>query len=417
MPRRSKAGGDKVATVPLLRRAKLAAHRSLPVTAQLAIGRALMRLRLPNAGPFPVESFGGNVTVLGFLTSPTGLGEGARLCARSLADLGFKVGLIDITESWGLPGGVALFDGPEFVTGDQGGPLVCHANPPDFQQALYNHRMAIGGRKLIGYWAWELPKVPETWRPAFRMVHEVWVPSTFVSDALHDANCQAPIRVVPHPLLAPEAAPHSTTGNGSPLTILTVFAYESGFNRKNPLAAVDAFREAFGDRGDVRLVIKVRGKSTSGEQEEMLAAHVAEARNIEIVDRDLDHAGMLDLYLSADVLLSLHRAEGFGIPLATAMLMGKPVVATAWSGNLEFMDDNSACLVPATLIPAEDDTAAYQGISSSWAEPSIQEAANWLKRLEDPVLRSRVGEAARTHASKRLGLKAFADQVTGALTS
>jgi glycosyltransferase involved in cell wall biosynthesis len=139
-----------------------------------------------------------------------------------------------------------------------------------------------------------------------------------------------------------------------------------------------------------------------------LRAAAPGAANIQILDCDLATPAYHRLIDSADVLLSLHRAEGFGIPLAEAMLRGKPVVATGWSGNLEFMSEDSACLLPARLVPMADEEAnAYQGLAGLWAEPDIAAAAAWLRRLRDPVLRQRIGHAARSHAAARLSPATF----------
>ena len=161
--------------------------------------------------------------------------------------------------------------------------------------------------------------------------------------------------------------------------------------------------------------MKARGRSSSGRAEQRLQAAIAGAANIRLLDGDLSRDAYQRLVGSADVLLSLHRGEGFGLPMAEAMLRGKPVVATAWSGNLDFMDDASACLVPAGLVPVVDEAAAYRGEGGMWAEPDIAAAAAWLRRLRDPALRLRIGCAARETAVGRLGPAAFAASVVGGL--
>ncbi len=162
------------------------------------------------------------------------------------------------------------------------------------------------------------------------------------------------------------------------------------------------------------LLVKARGRSPDGRAEQLLRAAVGAATNIEVIEGDLAPAPYRQLLATADVLLSLHRAEGFGIPLAEAMLRGKPVVATAWSGNLEFMGPQSACLVPAELVPVRDAAVAYHG-GGIWADPGIEAAATWLRRLRDPVVRERIGHAARRHAAARLGQAAFAAAVHAGL--
>jgi glycosyltransferase involved in cell wall biosynthesis len=271
------------------------------------------------------------------------------------------------------------------------------------------------GRKLIAYWVWEMPQVPPTWQRAFRLANEIWVPTNFVADALRTSGCQTPIRVVPYPVRAPVMPDVALRDDATPLRVLTVFAYDSGFERKNPIAAVAAFREAFGDRTDVELLVKVRGHSTTGEPERRFAAAIAGMANVRVQAGSIAPGDYERLLADADIVLSLHRAEGFGLVLAEAMLLGKPVVCTAWSGNLDFMNEMSACLVPATLTEALDESDAYRDLRTHWAEPSIAAAADWLRRLEDAALRRSIGDAARHHATQCLGLERFREAVTASL--
>jgi glycosyltransferase involved in cell wall biosynthesis len=400
----------------LLRTARALARETLPSPVLDLVHQVRRRRALPSARPVPRPAFESHVTVLGFLSAPTGLGEGARSCAGALADLGHVVGLIDATPWLGVAGGVQMPRRPSgLIIGDAGGPLICHLNPIELQAALMLARLSGRERRVIGYWAWELPEVPPGWRAAFRLVHEIWVPSRFVAAALLRSGCAVPIRVVPHPLAAELASPPVPDRVPGVLTVLTMFAHESGFDRKNPLGAIDAFRAAFRGRSDTRLIVKTRGKSLSGAPERRLAARVASARDIEVIDGEFSAADMQRLLAGADILLSMHRAEGFGIPMARAMLLGKPVVATRWSGNLDFMNDATACLVPAALIPVADESPAYRGMNSCWAEPSVTAAADWLRRLEDADLRRRIGAAGRARATTILSLGAFADAVAPSL--
>ena len=218
---------------------------------------------------------------------------------------------------------------------------------------------------------------------------------------------------MPYPLRVSTSA-QAQHNNHSGLRILTVFAYDSGFDRKNPLGAVEAFRRAFTTEDDATLVIKARGRSQSGKPERHLQAAIAQAANIRLVSGDLsgpDYERLLD---SADVFLSLHRSEGFGLPLAAAMLRGKPVIATAWSGNLAFMSDETACLIPARLIPARDDeVSAYRHLNALWADPDIEVAAAWLRRLRNPELRATIGRAGQRYATACLAPDAYAAAVLG----
>jgi glycosyltransferase involved in cell wall biosynthesis len=110
----------------------------------------------------------------------------------------------------------------------------------------------------------------------------------------------------------------------------------------------------------------------------------------------------------ADIVLSLHRSEGFGLVPAEAMLLGKPVIATNWSGNLTFMDPSSSALVGYRLVPAVDPRGTYAVPGALWAEPDLADAAAWLRQLgDDPAARAALGARGRAAAAQRLGTGAL----------
>ena len=120
---------------------------------------------------------------------------------------------------------------------------------------------------------------------------------------------------------------------------------------------------------------------------------MVQAPNIRLETRVLPPGDRHALTACADIVLSLHRGEGFGLVLAEAMLLGKPVIATGWSGNTDFMGCMNAALVSYRLVPARDDRSVYRG---QWAEPDVAEAASLLRALaDDPTRRIALGERAR----------------------
>jgi glycosyltransferase involved in cell wall biosynthesis len=302
-------------------------RRATPPRLRALLGNGAVRLGVPSAQPVarPCEM---RLTILGPLGSPSGIGEGARLAAEAFADLGFAVGLIDVTPLLQLPsGGPLLAERPSFTAGDIGGPLIVHLNPPHFQLALYRLGLSGRTRPLIAAWAWELTEVPRLWHRAFRIPHEVWVPSRFVATALRASGCKTPVRVVPHPVSTSSRLAPIEHQSRRGLRVLNCFAYDSSFDRKNPLAAVAAFRRAFGARQDVELIVKTQGPRSDTCERALLTA-VAGAENIRVMDRTIARADQRCLVRGADVTISLHRAEGFGLSLAEAMASGRPVIAT-----------------------------------------------------------------------------------------
>jgi glycosyltransferase involved in cell wall biosynthesis len=214
------------------------------------------------------------------------------------------------------------------------------------------------------------------------------------------------VRVVPHPvtLLPRGQARRADFGIGNAFTALAMASFHSTFDRKNPLGAIDAFRLAFGDDAQARLIVKLSHKSeASVELMRRLQEHIGEAPNIRILNRTMRGDEVRDLIASADVFVSLHRSEGFGLPMAEAMQAATPVIATNWSGNIDFMDESCAGLVSSVPVPAIDSQGFFQDRRAVWAEPSISEAAAWLKRLAgDSSLRTEMAERARTRVETGL---------------
>ena len=345
----------------------------------------------------------------GELSRPTGLGEGARLMRAALNQLGIANWGQDVGDR--LPGGQAGRLPLEIPP--PGAPIVLHENPPSLAWALLRlPRDLIRNRHVVGYWAWELPVAPPSWRAGLRLVHSVWVPSQFTAAALRPmlpADGRIALHVVPHPVAAappvPSALGRADFGLPADAVIVLVSAsLASSFTRKNPIAAIAAFRAAFGDRTDRLLLIKLNHVDHFPDDFAAVQAAVADAANIRIETRVLPYADRHALTACADILLSLHRSEGFGLVLAEAMLLGVPVVATGWSGNMDFMDAETAALVKFHLIPAQDPRGVLQVAGAVWAEPDIADAAARLRQLaDDPDARRALGARGAAMARQRLG--------------
>ncbi len=169
---------------------------------------------------------------------------------------------------------------------------------------------------------------------------------------------------------------------GDALIVLTAFHMGSAFTRKNPLAAIAAFRRAFGDAPDRLLVIKLIDHGASPIARAALERAIAGASNIRLVNLMLPPADMSGLMAAVDIVLSLHRSEGFGLVPAEAMQLGKPVVATGWSGNMDFMNARNSAPVSYRLVPVQDPyDGAFIADGQLWADADVDDAADWLRRL------------------------------------
>lgn len=362
---------------------------------------------LPDVAPVAVSA---GVAVAGEFSRICGLSQAARLTVAGLARLGHAARAVDV--AWG---GAGL--GGEHLPA--GMPLIVHVNAPDMAVALLRlGRAAVRGRKIIGAWAWELAEVPASWRGGGRYVHEVWAPSRFSAAAL-ETIAPGRVRVVTPPVAVdpPVPAGLDRAAFGLPsgaVVVLVSFDLASSFVRKNPLAAIAAFRAAFGDDPARILVVKIGNPGHFPEDFAAIRHVVAGVANIRLETRTLPAADHFALLACADIVLSLHRSEGFGLVLAEAMLLGIPVITTGWSGNLDFMDETSAVLVRPRMVPAVDPRGVYDVPGATWAQPSLGEAMAALRRLaDDGAERRALGARGRAMAMARLGADTLAAAMAG----
>jgi glycosyltransferase involved in cell wall biosynthesis len=354
------------------------------------------------------------IIVCGALRTASGLGESARLCHEALKVAGLPVYGIDLTALMMQPE-----DSPDFAFADGRalvgpGVLIFHINSPVLPLAM----LRLGSRlvrqkRIVGYWAWELPKLPSEWQRGMPFVHEIWVPSTFTADAVKPMAAGRSVRVVPHPVtlgVHGHAAIRQVVDR--PFTVLTIFNAASSVARKNPLASIMAFRCAFADEESTRLIVKVSNLSAFPESFRLIKNAVNSADNIVLIDRVMNRQELSALYEESDVVVSLHRSEGFGLTIAEAMLCGIPVVATDWSGNVDFFKPGIGIPVPYHLIPAKDPQGTYHHPDMMWADADVGAAAEALRDLRnDPTLRKELGDAAAKFAANAWGAENYTGMI------
>jgi glycosyltransferase involved in cell wall biosynthesis len=318
---------------------------------------------------------------------------------------------IDLTRLLGYETDVtdwAFVDG-RHVIGE--GTVILHVGGPLVPLALARlGRRFTREKRIISHWFWELQDLPEDWRQGVPFVHEICVNSQFVGRAVATIADDRPVHLVPHPVAAPPRR-MSAPAHDRPFTALVVLNVASSFARKNPCAAIRAFRSAFGDRDHrVRLVVKYINADHWPEAEDLMRDAIGNAINIELKGGGVfDKGAMNELFESADVVLSLHRAEGLGLVMAESMLRGLPVIATNWSGSTDFVTSETGIPIGYTLVPAHDPQGTYDFSQSVWAEPRVGDAAAALKRLRsDPDLRRRLGDAAAKAAAHHFDPARFA---------
>lgn len=351
-----------------------------PVLAAMDARLRAVMLRIGCRGHVARRAFD-RVAIVCALGRHNGIAAGAVLQQAMLARLGVQADLVDA--------GAALHNPFFRARHVPASAYILHCGAPQTARLLSAVMPAAARAWRVGYWAWELPDPPADWHGHDALLHEIWTPSRFSRESLGRLTA-LPIEVVPH--VVPGALERRQRRMG-PFTVLCLADSRSSHARKNPMGAIVAFRRSFGASREARLIVKLNGAPAAHRDIEALAAGCG---NVTLVYDWLDAQGLVGLFRSADALLSLHRSEGFGLPMLEAMAQGVPVVATGWSGNLDFMDQDCATLVPAELVAVQDASGIYR--NSVWAEPDLDAAAQALRRLADDPRHSE-GRSMAAHAA------------------
>lgn len=359
------------------------------------------------AAPLSQSPFG--VNVVGYFRSELGTGEAARQVVGALD--AEKIPLLPIHGQF-IP---LSRQGHSYATATPEEAvfplnLICmNADMlPEFAKQAGGDFFA--GRYSIGLWFWEIAHFPEQWRNSFPLLEEVWAPTAHIASALEPV-ATVPVTTVRIPVAPPELEPRSRADLGLPedrFLFLFSFDYLSVFKRKNPLAVVDAFTRAFVPGEGAGLLIKCINSDRDPDAHARLRAAVASHPDVELMDRYLSPADNSSLSALCDAYVSLHRAEGFGLGMAEAMTLGKPVIATSYSGNLDFMSPSNSLLVDHQLVPIGSGADPYPP-DASWAEPDTAHASRLMRQLFDDPQRAReLGASAaadirRTHSPEAAG--------------
>ena len=355
----------------------------------------------------PSVTFGFNV--IGNVSSNSGLGVHARCLAATLLQRGCPISIFDLDPGSRRQGFDSTFERYTVATPRD---LRHDVNFFVLQPSALFATMAkspeafLTGPSLnVGLIMWELTVVPKPWLPALKALDVVAAASEFCRSTFAACMSGATTISVPCAVSLPGPLQPSRVRFGLPekgVLFATSFEPNSDIQRKNPFAAVEAFLRAFGDDPRAHLVIKVNNADRDRAPHPVLvelrrrcSAHAT----IHVLGAPMTYPEVLSLYATCDAFVSLHRAEGLGLALMEAMLLGKPVIATGWSGNTTFMSHSNSCLVGYDLVPVEGSLPVYRreflGADAFWAEPRVDDAAVWMQRLaENAPLRNSIGEAA-----------------------
>ncbi len=350
-------------------------------------------------------------------------GEDLRTAAACLENLGIPFSIFnfapgaDLTEQETTPPGRVSDELPYDIN------LFCITGMETVRAFLLHGRSLFDGRYNIGWWHWDLPVWPEAWADAYALVDEIWAASQYTGDA-YRKSAPVPVRQVSLAVtleaLNADASrdfgrPHFGLPENTFLFYLS-FDFDSTTERKNPWASLRAFRAAFpGKRKDVGLVIQVTHTSADDPKWCQLQAEIAADKRIILIDHSLRRHELLALYAACDCYVSLHRAEGFGRDVAEAMLLGKSVIVSDYSGTRDFAYGPLVHPVKGRLVPIK--VGGYPGASGKerWFEADVEQVAQRMISLASP--QASLKSAKDLSGRERLTLEFVSGEVAKALES
>jgi glycosyltransferase involved in cell wall biosynthesis len=348
--------------------------------------------------------------VIGHVSGNLGLGVLARNVTRLLMQRGHAVAVLDVDPGMGRKGHDLRFASltvptPEDLPHDVNLFVLPAPTLQTLLPSLADLILPVE-RLNVALPMWELPVLPRGWDTLFSFFDVLLAGTPFIRSAFESSVPDVFVVPMALPIYLPAGFVRNGSGQrttSGPVVFVTAFEPYSDPTRKNPAGVIEAFRLAVPDAPNARLLVKINGQAEDKLSVRSLAQLEALAAGCPSIDLVLDsrpYEDALSLIADADVVISLHRAEGLGLVPMEAMAMGMPVIATAWSGNMAYMSHRSACLVPYGLTRVAQYKGLYRRILAGrhalWAEPDIRAAARWIVRLAgDAGLRERYGAAAK----------------------
>lgn len=345
------------------------------------------------------------VNLIGDIKVEIGLGQSMRLLANALKQAGIPMTIYEYSMGGNVRHGDTTWN--EYIGDELKYSInIFHINQQEVQQAF----LALGNEVWknhynIAFWLWELEEFPDENINIISLFDEIWTPSEFASNSVRKVT-SIPVRTVPYCVTAEaDVQCYEREYFGLPkdkFLFMIMYDTNSTMSRKNPAGAIEAYKKAFPDeRRDVGLVIKMNNPKI--EEIVQLQEQLKSYQNVYFVDKILSKVEVNSLIANVDVFVSLHRAEGFGLVMAEAMLLGTICVATNWSSNTEFMNSDVACMVDFKMAELQEDDGPYKK-ESRWADADTGEAALYMKRLvDDAEYRKMLIDKAKKHVKEQLG--------------
>ncbi len=348
------------------------------------LSKNIEQLKKADVKPYCKEMFPEGINLIGNIKGSSGLGQSARLLAHELEATHYPLDIVQHSISDKLNVSDTTYD-DKLVEKGRYGINIFHINMHEFATAF----IQLGKEKWdnhynIGFWLWELEEFPDEWVDCIHLLDEIWTPAEFVSNSIRKKT-QKPVITIPYHVTAPVDEAYDRKYFKLPeeqFLYLMLFDSGSMIERKNPMAVIEAYKQAFEKDENVGLVIKMNGYNE--DDVNRIHAMLEGYPNVHIITDSFNKVEVNSLIRSVDVVVSLHRAEGFGLVLAEAMLNETPCIATNWSANTEFMNEEVACMVDCEMVRIEKEIGPYIP-GNYWAEPNVKQAAQYMRKLyEEP---------------------------------
>jgi glycosyltransferase involved in cell wall biosynthesis len=318
------------------------------------------------------------IDVLGFFTAEHGVGEAARVLTSTMQAAGVSVSAIDYTDTQSRRDHLFHCDNVS-----RNKVLMTAINADHLNAA--KDRLGIEfftDRYVIGQWFWELEEAPSWFGPAFAHVDELWAPTRFIETMLRKhAPSRVQVKYVPLPVVTPQVDASITRARfdlDDRYMFLFAFDFMSVMKRKNPLGLIEAFCSAFADGEGPMLVIKAINGDKRLMERNMLRDAVRKRSDIVLIDEYFTKVETSTLTSLADCYVSLHRSEGLGLTISEAITLGRPVIATGYSGNLDFLSGANSFIVPGLRVKVGHGAEGYSP-EAMWMEPNVSETAKYMR--------------------------------------
>lgn len=394
----------------------------VPISVLRKVKKSIIQNNLRKAtkvrkAPFDPSAFPMGINIVGDVRAEIGLGQSMRLLVGEIAHSGIDYTIYQQNMDGNLRADDHSYDNKITQTTPYG-VNIFHINPYELGEAYSKLGRNMWEKKYnIAFWLWELEEFPEEWKQCFPLVDEVWTPSEFTSASIRKV-IDVPVVTIPYAVEAPIDSRYDRAYFQLPeemILFLTMYDCNSTMDRKNPMATIEAFKKAFlGKNRELtkRIGLVVKVNNATNEDMGVLKQALEDCDNIYYITDVLSKVEVNSLIAIADVFVSLHRAEGFGLVMAEAMLNNTVCIATNWSSNTEFMNEEVACMVPYTMTEIKKSNVQYKK-GYQWAEPDVNVAAEYMKQLaQDEFYRRTLMEKAKTYIEKRLSMERAVQCIT-----